>query len=54
MTPLYVGFNANLGQKTFAARRLDHGYAAPDDLEIFFGTKFDIGELLAKLGINPF
>lgn len=54
MTPLYMGFNANLGQKTFGAVRLDHGYAAPDSLEIFFGTKFDIGELFAKIGINPF
>jgi hypothetical protein len=54
MTPLYLGFNANLGQKTFLAKKLDSGYAAPDDLEIFFGTKFDIGELFAKLGINPF
>jgi hypothetical protein len=54
MTPLYVGFNANLGQKTFYSIKLDHGYAAPDDLELFFGTKFDIGELLAKVGISPF
>ena len=53
-TPLYLGFNANLGQKTFGAIRLDHGYIAPDDLEIFFGTKFDIGELFAKIGVAPF
>jgi len=54
MTPLNIGFSANLGQKTLGAERLDHGYAAPDDLEILFGTRFDIGQFLAKLGINPF
>lgn len=54
MTPLYVGFNANLAQKTLGATNLDHGYAAPDNLSIFFGTKFDIGNLLARLGITPF
>lgn len=54
MRPLYVGFNANLGQKTLGAVKLDHGYAAPDDLEIFFGTKFDIGSLLVRLGFAAF
>jgi hypothetical protein len=34
--------------------RIDNGYAAPDDLEIFFGTKFDIGNLLSKFGLTPF
>ena len=53
-TPLYVGFNANLGQKSAGAQDLDHGYAAPDDLRFLFGTRFDIGAALAKLGVNPF
>ncbi|MFZ0272493.1 MAG: hypothetical protein WB524_22965 [Acidobacteriaceae bacterium] len=52
--PVYLGFNANLAQKTVGAVMLDHGYAAPDDLEIFLGTKFDIGAVFAKLGVNPF
>ena len=42
------------GKRVLLASGFDHGYAAPDDLEIFFGTKFDIGALFAKLGINPF
>jgi hypothetical protein len=54
MTPLNIGFSANLGQKAFGASKLDHGYAAPDDLEILFGTRFDIGQLLGKIGVNPF
>jgi hypothetical protein len=41
-------------KRRFSRKKLDHGYAAPDELEIFFGTKFDIGALLAKLGISPF
>ena len=53
-TPLYVGFNANVGQKSLGAGRLDHGYAAPDDLRFLFGTKFDIGTALSKMGISPF
>jgi hypothetical protein len=53
-TPLYVGFNANLAQKSLGATHLDHGYAAPDDLRFLFGTRFDIGTALSKLGVNPF
>ncbi len=53
-TPLYVGFNANIGQRTLGASRLDHGYAAPDDLRFLFGTKFDISTLLNKLGVTTF
>ena len=53
-TPLYVGFNANVGQKTLGAGHLDNGYAAPDDLRFLFGTKFDIGTALSKMGISPF
>jgi hypothetical protein len=53
-TPLYVGFNANVGQKSLGASHLDHGYAAPDDLRFLFGTKFDIGTALSKMGVNPF
>jgi hypothetical protein len=51
-TPLYVGFNANIGQRALGSVKLDHGYAAPDALEVFFGTKFDVGELFAKLGVG--
>jgi hypothetical protein len=53
-TWLYVGFNANLGQKSVLTGQLDHGYAAPDDLRFFFGTRFDISTLLSKMGISPF
>lgn len=53
-TWLYVGFNANLGQKSVLTGQLDHDYAAPDDLRFFFGTRFDISTLLAKMGISPF
>jgi hypothetical protein len=47
-TLFYVGFNANIGQRTVGASYLDSGYAAPDDLRFFFGTKFDIGSVLSK------
>jgi hypothetical protein len=51
-TPLYVGFNANIGQRTLGAVHLDHGYAAPDDLRFLFGTKFDIAALLNKFNLG--
>ena len=53
-TPLYVGLNANIGQKTVGAALLDQAFTAPDDIRFFFGTKFDIATLLAKfkLGTN--
>jgi hypothetical protein len=35
-TPLFVGFDANLGK-------------GPDDLRFLFGTRFDIGNLFGKL-----
>jgi hypothetical protein len=52
--PFYIGLNANIGQHSIGAARLDHGYVTPDDIRIFFGTKFDIGTLLnsLKLGAN--
>lgn len=53
-TWFYVGFNANLGQKSVLTGRLDHGYAAPDDLRFFFGTRFDISTLLTKMGVGSF
>jgi len=53
-TPLYVGFNANLAQKSLGATHLNHGYAAPDDLRFLFGTRFDVGAALTKLGVSPF
>jgi hypothetical protein len=51
-TPIYVGFNANLGQKAVGAGMFDPHFSAPDDLRFFFGTKFDISTLLSKLGVN--
>ncbi len=50
--PLYVGFNANIAQHTVGAARLDHAYAPPDDIRIFFGTKFDIGSFLTKFNLG--
>jgi hypothetical protein len=47
-TPLYVGLNANIGQKSLGAGHLDRGFAAPDDLRFFFGTKFDIAAVMMK------
>jgi hypothetical protein len=52
-TPFYVGLNANLGQKTLGATGLDRGFAAPDDLRFFFGTKFDIASVLMKFQKTP-
>jgi len=53
-TPLYVGFNANLGQKSIGADRLDRGYAAPDDIRFLFGTRFDLGAAINRIGVSPF
>lgn len=52
-TPIYVGFNANLGQRALMAHHFDPQFKAPDDLRFFFGTKFDLSTLLTKLGVNP-
>ncbi len=52
-TAFYVGLNANIGQKTLGADHLDRGFAAPDDLRFFFGTKFDIASVLAKYNLGP-
>jgi hypothetical protein len=47
-TPLYLGLNANIGQKTLGASELDQGYAAPNDVRFLFGTKFDLASVLMK------
>ncbi len=54
LIPFYIGFNANIAQHTVGAVALDHGYAPPDDIRIFFGTKIDLGTVLSqfKLGAN--
>jgi hypothetical protein len=52
-TPLYVGFNANIGQRSLGAARIDPAFAAPDDVRIFFGTKFDIASVLNKFKLGP-
>lgn len=46
-TPAVIGFSANVGQQVFGADRLSK--PAPDDLRFLFGTKFDVGKLVAKL-----
>jgi hypothetical protein len=51
-TILYVGFNANIGQRSLGAVHLDHGYSAPDDLRFFFGTKLDIAAVLSKFNFG--
>jgi hypothetical protein len=45
-TPFLLGFSANIGQNLTLVRHLQ---AAKDDLRFFFGAKFDIGKLFAKL-----
>jgi hypothetical protein len=52
-TLFYVGLNANIGQKQVMAEKLDPNFAAPNDLRFLFGTKFDIAQLFAKLGVKP-
>ncbi len=51
-TPIYVGFNANIGQKAVGAGQFDPAFKAPDDLRFFFGTRFDISSLISKLLVN--
>lgn len=51
-TIFYVGFNANIGQRSFGVVKLDHAYAAPDDLRFFFGAKVDIASVLSKLNFG--
>lgn len=50
--PFYLGFNANIGQHALGASHLDHGFPTPDDIRIFFGVKFDIGQFLGKLNLG--
>jgi hypothetical protein len=45
-TPLLLGFSANIGQNLGG---VPHTQAAKDDLRFFFGTRFDVGKLIAKL-----
>jgi hypothetical protein len=51
-TPIYLGLNANIGQKQVMAEKLDPNFAAPNDLRFLFGTKFDIAQVFQKLGVK--
>jgi len=51
--PFYIGMNANIGQHGIGTSLLDRGFSTPDDIRIFFGTKFDVGNLLSTLNLGP-
>jgi hypothetical protein len=51
-TLFYVGLNANIGQRQVMAEKLDPNFTAPNDLRFLFGTKFDIAQLFARLGVK--
>jgi hypothetical protein len=51
-SPMYVGLNANIGQKSFQAEKLDPAFKAPDDIRFLFGTKVDIAKLFSTLGVK--
>ena len=49
MTPFVLGFSANVHQN-FGLNHSTTIDDAKDDLRFFFGTKFDAGKLVSKLG----
>jgi hypothetical protein len=51
-TPAFVGFNANIGQRTFNRHGLDRTLQPADDLRFVFGFKADIATILQKFGVN--
>ena len=51
-TLLYVGLNANIGQRQVMAEKLDPNFAAPNDLRFLFGTQFDIAQLFQRFGVK--
>ena len=51
-TPVYVGLNANIGQRQVMADKLDPNFVAPNDLRFLFGTKFDIAQLFNRIGVK--
>ncbi len=51
--PFVLGINANIGQHTLGAGHIDPAFQAPDDLRFLFGTRFDVGQALSRLGLTP-
>jgi len=41
-TPIYLGLNANIGQKQVMAEKLDPNFAAPNDLRFLFGPSLTL------------
>jgi hypothetical protein len=50
-TPMFIGFSANIGPRTFV-QRLDTTFQPPDDLRFVFGYRGDLGSLVSKMGIG--
>ncbi len=53
-TPISLGFNANIGQRTMGSQALDPALAPGDGVRFLFGTKFDIATTLQKLGLPSY
>ena len=53
-TPIALGFNANIGQRTVGSQELDPALAPGDDVRFLFGTKFDISTALQKLNLPSY
>ncbi len=47
--PLVIGFSANVGQEAVGVGNNTITQRAGDDLRFLFGTKFDVGKLMARL-----
>lgn len=49
-TVAFVGFSANVGQRTFGADKLDTAFQPADDIRFVFGAKTDVATILKKFG----
>jgi hypothetical protein len=53
-TPLVIGLNANIGQRSVGSDHLDANRAPGDDVRFLFGTKVDLSQVLKKLSVPSF
>lgn len=48
---VFLGINANIGQRSVGGSHLDTAFQPPDDVRFVFGYKTDVASLLKKLGV---